>query len=70
MRKNSLPEHLRRQMAGLNIAALPDRKGLKELFKRITPEQRRMLNCMISNTMAKIRRSQFKLVVGGKRRQT
>jgi hypothetical protein len=43
-------------------------KELDAMLKRLTPHQLQMLDHRISDASAKFRRSQFKLVFGGRRR--
>jgi hypothetical protein len=42
-------------------------KEVREIWQRLTPEQRKMIEEEISEAIAKFRRSQFKLVRGGRR---
>jgi hypothetical protein len=42
-------------------------KEVREIWQRLTPEQRKMIEDEITEAIAKFRRSQFKLVRGGRR---
>jgi hypothetical protein len=41
-------------------------KEVRELWKRLTPEQRKLLAAQVSEVIPRVRRSQFKLVPGGR----
>jgi hypothetical protein len=53
----------------LDRVKIPTPKELVEILSRLTPEQRQMLDKEISDGSAKFRRSQFRLVSGGRRRR-
>jgi hypothetical protein len=57
MGNNSLSEYLRREVERLN-----------QILVGSTPEQRLILHRLVSNMLARTRRSQFKLIAGGQRR--
>jgi hypothetical protein len=42
-------------------------KEVREIWQRLTPEQRKMIEDEITEAVARFRRSQFKLVRGGRR---
>ena len=65
MERKPLPKDLRDK---LNRLRLPTMKELNVLLKRLTPAQRQMLDRRISDASANFRKSQFKLVFGGRRR--
>jgi hypothetical protein len=46
---------------------IPTPKEVREIWQRLTPEQRKMIEEEISEAIARFRRSQFKLVRGGRR---
>jgi hypothetical protein len=46
---------------------IPTPKEVREIWKRLTPEQRKMIEEEITKAIAKFRRSQLKLVRGGRR---
>jgi hypothetical protein len=46
---------------------IPTLKEVREIWQRLTPEQRQMIEEEISEAIARFRRSQFKLVRGGRR---
>ena len=45
----------------------PTPKETIQIVKRLTPEQRRRIEAEIADAFAQYRRSQFKLIRGGKR---
>jgi hypothetical protein len=65
MERKPLPKDLRDK---LNRLRIPTMKELDAILKRLTPAQLQMLDHRISDASAKFRRSQFKLVFGGRRR--
>jgi hypothetical protein len=46
---------------------IPTPKEVREIWQRLTPEQRKMIEDEITEAIARFRRSQFKLVRGGRR---
>jgi hypothetical protein len=46
---------------------IPTPKEVREIWQRLTPEQRKMIEDEISEAIARFRRSQLKLVRGGRR---
>jgi hypothetical protein len=44
---------------------IPTPKEVREIWQRLTPEQRKMFEEEITQAIARFRRSQFKLVRGG-----
>jgi hypothetical protein len=51
----------------LDDLKIPTPKEVREIWQRLTPEQRKMIEEEISEEIARFRRSQFKLVRGGQR---
>jgi hypothetical protein len=46
---------------------IPTPKEVREIWQRLTPEQRELIEEEIAEAIAKFRRSQFKLARGGRR---
>lgn len=46
---------------------IPTPKETLQIVKRLTPEQRKRIEAEIADAFAQYRRSQFKLIRGGKR---
>jgi hypothetical protein len=65
MKRDSLPKDLREKLDRLKIPTL---KELKETLKRLTPEQRNLIDSEIARASMKFRRSLFRLIPGGRRR--
>jgi hypothetical protein len=62
--KNQLPKHLQEQLDRLpNWTA----KEVRQIIKRLTPEQRNLIDSEIAKASVKIRRALFKLIPGGRR---
>jgi hypothetical protein len=65
MERKPLPKDLRDK---LNRLRIPTMKELDAMLKRLTPHQLQILDHRISDASANFRRSQLKLVFGGRRR--
>jgi hypothetical protein len=48
---------------------IPSPKELLAIWKRLTPEQRKLIQTRISDMVARYRRSQFKLIPGRRQQQ-
>jgi hypothetical protein len=64
--KNQLPRHLQEQLDRLpNWTA----KEVRQIVKRLTPEQRHLIDCEIEKASVKIRRALFRLILGGREKR-
>jgi hypothetical protein len=62
-----LPKHLQEQ---LNRLPKWTAKEVQEIYKRLTPEQRNLLDCEIAKASVKIRRTLFRVIPGGRKQRS
>jgi hypothetical protein len=66
MAKKPLPKGLQEQLDRFpNWTA----QEVKEIVKRLTPEQRNLIDCKIAKASVKIRRALFRLIPGGREKR-
>jgi hypothetical protein len=61
-----LPKHLQEQLDRLPKWTA---KEVQEIYKRLTPEQRNLLDREIAKASVKIRRALFRLIPGGREKR-